>query len=142
MPSIFTILIADKNKNVREFLRREFVADGYDVKLAKDDREMVGLSTEDPAPDLLICDLEIPYADGPDSLEKLQNALPLLPIVVYTLLTEHANHRAVKKAAAFLEKRGNDIDALKDTVTRVLQNYYPSRSLASSNRNNPTALND
>jgi CheY-like chemotaxis protein len=127
MPSMFTILIADKNKNVREFLRREFVADGYDVKLAKDDREMVALSTEDPAPDLLICDLEVPYADGPDSLEKLENALPLLPIVVYTLLTEHANHRAVKKAAAFLEKRGNDIDNLKNTVTKVLQNYYPSR---------------
>jgi CheY-like chemotaxis protein len=142
MPSIFTILIADKNKNVREFLRREFVADGYDVKLAKDDREMVALSTEDPAPDLLICDLEIPYADGPDSLERLEDALPLLPIVVYTLLTEHANHRAVKKAAAFLEKRGNDIDDLKDTVTKVLQNYYPSRCLASSNGNNPTAMND
>jgi len=129
MPSIFTILIADKNKNVREFLRREFVADGYVVKLAKDGRELTGLILENPAPDLLICDLEVPYANGPDSLEKLADARPLLPIVVYSFLTEHANHKAVRKAAAFLEKRGNDIDALKETVAKILEDYYPTRFL-------------
>lgn len=127
MPSIFTILIADRNKNVREYLRREFTADGYAVKLAGDGREMISLVLEDPQPDLLICDLEVPFSNGPDSLEKMEDIRPLLPIVIYTFLTEHANHKAVKKAAAFLEKRGNDIDSLKDTVATVLENYYPSR---------------
>lgn len=127
MPGIFTILIADRNKNVREYLRREFVSDGYSVKLARDGREMISLIEATPPPDLLICDLEIPYLNGPDSLETLEIAKPLLPIIVYTFLTEYSNHKAVKKAAAFLEKRGNDIDALKDAVSKVLANYYPSR---------------
>lgn len=127
MPDTFTILIADRNRNVREYLRREFVSDGYSVKLAKDGREMISLIQEEPPPDLLIYDLEAPYLNGPDSLGALEDTRPLLPIIVYTFLTEHANHKAVKRAAAFLEKRGNDIDALKAAVAKVLGNCYPSR---------------
>ncbi|MDA8406910.1 MAG: response regulator [Deltaproteobacteria bacterium] len=125
MLGMFTILVADKNKNVREFLRREFMAEGYSVKLVKDSPELFRSIFENPAPDLLICDLELPYANGLDSLEKLVEARPHLPIVIYSFLTEFSNHKVVKKAAAFLEKRGNDIDSLKETVAQILQNYYP-----------------
>ena len=124
MLSMFTILIADKNKNVREFLRREFMAEGYSVKLVKDGPELLRSILENPTPDLLICDLELPYANGLDSLEKLVEARPHLQIVIYSFLTELSNHKVVKRAAAFLEKRGNDIDSLKETVARVLGNHY------------------
>lgn len=35
MAKKFTILTADRNRNVREFLKREMIAEGYRVKVAK-----------------------------------------------------------------------------------------------------------
>ena len=36
MKRTFTILVADKNRNVRDFLRRELSAVGYEVTVAED----------------------------------------------------------------------------------------------------------
>jgi CheY-like chemotaxis protein len=127
MKSQFNILIADRNRHVRDFLRREFIADGYSVQLAKDGRELLNLIDERSDTDLLILDLEMPYSGGPEVLERLFDRQPFLPVVIHTLLTEHVGHQAVKRAAAFLEKRGNNIDNLKEVVLSVLRKTYPNR---------------
>ena len=36
------ILIADRNRHVRDFLRRELGAEGYQVEVARDGREVLG----------------------------------------------------------------------------------------------------
>ena len=41
----FTILIADRNRHVREFLRRELMAEDYCVEVAKDGREVLLMIT-------------------------------------------------------------------------------------------------
>ncbi len=127
MKSQFNILIADRNRHVREFLRREFIADGYSVQLAKDGRELLCMIDAENCADLLILDLEMPYSEGPEGLELLFDRKPFLPVVIHTLLTDHAAHQAVKRAAAFLEKRGNNIDSLKEVVSSVLRKTYPDR---------------
>jgi DNA-binding NtrC family response regulator len=124
----FTLLIADRNRNVRDFLRREFTADGYSVKLAKDDRELLKIIETEVSGDLLILDLDMPYFGGPEILEKLQTLKPSLPVVVHTFPTDHSVHEAVKGVAAFLEKKGTNIDHLKSVVRAVLQRCYPKRS--------------
>jgi DNA-binding NtrC family response regulator len=126
MDNQFKLLVADRNRNVRDFLKREFVAAGYSVQLAKDDRELLAVINAGAAPDLLILDLEMPYTAWPDVLAELQNRIPGLPIVVYTLLTDQAANEAIRKAAAFLEKRGNNIENLKTTVEEVLRKWYPN----------------
>jgi len=125
MENQFTLLIADRNRNVRDFLKREFVAAGYSVELAKDDRELLTMINAGAIPDLLILDLEMPYAAGPDVLEEVQNRNPSMPVVVYTLLTDQARNEAIQRAAAFLEKRGNNIEDLKTVVEEVLRKRYP-----------------
>ncbi len=123
----FTLVIADRNRNVREFLRREFSADGYSVRLAKDDRELLGIIESNAPSDLLILDLDMPYFEGPDVLEQLQKIKPSLPVVVHAFPTEYSAHDSVKKAAAFLEKKGTNIDHLKAVVRGVLERCYPER---------------
>jgi len=123
----FTLLIADRNRNVREFLRREFSADGYSVKLAKDDRELLNIIETDAPGDLLILDLDMPYFGGPEVLEQLRILKPSLPVVVHTFPTDHSTHESVKNVAAFLEKKGTNIDHLKAVVRAVLQRCYPKR---------------
>ena len=127
MDDKFTLLIADRNRNVREFLRREFSADGYAVKLAKDDRELMNIIETDASGDLLILDLDMPYFGGPEVLEQIRRLKPSLPVVVHTFPTDHSAHEAVKNVAAFLEKKGTNIDHLKAVVRAVLQRCYPKR---------------
>jgi DNA-binding NtrC family response regulator len=103
------------------------MAEGYAVKLAKDDRELFSLIDEDVRTDLVILDLEMPYTGGPDILKQLVDQNPLLPIVVHTLETDPTAHEASQLAAAFLEKRGNSIDRLKTIVGEVLKKWYPGR---------------
>ena len=121
----FTILIADRNPNIREFLRRELISAGYRVQLAKDGREVLRMTRIDDSPDLLILDLEMPHVNGLEILEQLQDRGPMLPVVIHTFLTEYANHPAVQKAAAFVEKTGNNIDNLKAVIVGALANWYP-----------------
>lgn len=127
MSNQFTLLIADRNRHVRDFLRREFIADGYAVELARDDKELLSIIEADEPPDLLIVDLEMPGSGGPEALETLLTRNPLLPVVIHTFLTEEAAQEVCGRAAAFLEKRGNNIDHLKATVLTVLRRSYPHR---------------
>jgi DNA-binding NtrC family response regulator len=127
MQEPFILLIADRNRHVRDFLRREFMADGYVVELAKNDRELLYLIECELPLDLLIFDLEMPYDGGPELLEQLQENKPLLPVVIHTFLTECAAHEAVLKCAAFIEKSGQSIDLLKQVVEAALRRSYPNR---------------
>jgi len=129
MNKIFTILIADKNRNVREFLKREFSLAGFRIMLAKDGIELIDIVNGDPPPDLLICDLEMPFSDGVETLEQLQVLRPKLPVIIYTFLTEHASHKAISRVAAFLEKTGDDVEKLKKAVTEALKQNYPDRCI-------------
>ena len=64
MSDDFTVLITDRNRHVRNFLRRELTAEGYQVEVAADGRDLLRkISMADPS-DLLILDLEIPYSGG------------------------------------------------------------------------------
>ena len=52
----FTILVADRNPNVRDFLKRELMAEGYRVLQAKDNREVLKRVFSRTPLDLLIFD--------------------------------------------------------------------------------------
>lgn len=56
----FTILISDRNRNVREFLKCEMMTEGYRVRLAKSGREVLELACNDESIDLAILDLDLP----------------------------------------------------------------------------------
>ena len=51
------ILIADRNRHVRDFLRRELHAEGYRIEVARDGREVLNHLQGHEPPDLLILDL-------------------------------------------------------------------------------------
>lgn len=127
MPAGFTILIADRNRHVRNFLRRELLKEGYRVEVATDGRDILRKMNTDGPPDLLILDLELPYVGGLSILKRLTHRYPHLPVIIHTFPTEDANHPVVQSAAAYVEKVGNT-DRLKRIIQRVLREYYPNRS--------------
>ena len=126
MKENFTLLIADRNRNIREFLQRELVTDGFRVLLACDGRQVVKI-IEKEAPDLLIVDFDIPYADELRVFEQLQDAHQLIPVLVHTLPPGDTTNSFIQRAAGVVEKDGNNITNLKDTITQVLRKHYPYR---------------
>jgi CheY-like chemotaxis protein len=111
------ILIADRNRHVREFLRRELLTEGYQVDAARDGREALEMIQGLNPPDLLILDLELPYVTELKVLELLQEKLPSLPVVIHSFLPESESH--LPEAAKFLEKR-EDTNLLKEVVAELL----------------------
>jgi len=118
------ILIADRNRHVRDFLRRELTAEGYRVEVAADGREILHRINGNDPPHLLILDLEIPYLDEPELWDRLKERQPPLPLVIHTLLPQYPTNLTLPLAAAFLEKKG-DMDLLKTVVAEVIDKYYP-----------------
>jgi two-component system, OmpR family, response regulator MprA len=118
------ILVADRNRNVRELLRRELRAEGYAVEVARDGREVWLSIKSDHPPHLLILDLEIPYLE--DLLEKArfrEDGISL-PLIIFSFLPDEGETPSVPNAAAFLEKKA-DMDRLKAVVAEVIGKFYP-----------------
>jgi DNA-binding response OmpR family regulator len=122
----FTIMVADRNRHVREFLKREFTLLGYEVELARDGWEVLAMTKGNKPPELLILDPEIPFPDGPDIVTQLNERQPSLPILIHTFLPESTGNLIFQSAAGLVEKRGN-IEQLKTTVAEILKKWYPHR---------------
>ena len=116
----FTILISDRNRNVREFLKREMMAEGYRVHLAKSGREVLEWAYKKEFIDLVILDLDLPDTSEIAILEKLEDRIPTLPVVIHAFLSDYENPPAVLNAAALVEKEGNSVERLKKVVSEIL----------------------
>ena len=124
--TVFSILVADQNKYIRGFLKRELEAEGYSVALAADHREIFGVLDSAAPPDLLVLDLNIPYTGGLHVLLRLQNRAPSIPVVVHTVFTEYESHPAMDNVESLVEKKG-DPDLLKREIRKALRKHYPDR---------------
>jgi DNA-binding response OmpR family regulator len=120
----YRILIADRNRHVRDLLRRELSAEGYAVDVARDGREVLARLNGDEPPHLLILDLEIPYLDEGEVWVRIQERQPPLPVVIHSFLPEYPTNLTLPIPAAFLEKKG-DTDLLKAMVAEVIRRHYP-----------------
>ncbi|MGA3114919.1 MAG: response regulator [Syntrophobacteraceae bacterium] len=129
MKKIFTILVADKNRHVRDFLRRELSAEGYEVAVAGDGGQILAQLESENGVDLLVFDLETPDADSSKIFEKTQNRRPPLPVVIHTFLTEESERDfSLNKGEIYIEKSGN-IEYLKTAIADMLNRFYPERSI-------------
>lgn len=117
-----TILIADRNPHVREFLRRELSAADYHVRLAENGKDLLSLIYEDINIRLVILDPDFPDTDRQGLLDKLQNRLPLLPVILHTYASDcdGLNLAEMFSLAVIIEKSGDSVEQLKKAVFDIL----------------------
>lgn len=120
-----TILIADRNPHVREFLKREMTAAGYRILLADKGQDVVRRVYQHEPVDLLILDPDLPDVEESAVLRKIRNRVPALPVVVHTYVSDYETHKDLVDAAAFVEKRGSSIENLRAVVSDILGKCYP-----------------
>ncbi|MGA2027171.1 MAG: response regulator [Syntrophobacteraceae bacterium] len=129
MEKIFTILVADRNRNVSDFLRRELSAEGYEVAVAGDGGRILEEIERENGVDLLVLDLEMPDIDSSKIFEKIHKRGLPLPVVIHTFLTEESERDfSLNKGEIYIEKSGN-IDLLKTAIADMLKRFYPDQPL-------------
>ena len=121
----FKILIADRNPHVREFLKREMTADGYQVRLAENGQQLLKWVFDKKPFDLLIVDPDLPDTDIESLFSKLRDRIPFLRMVIHTFLSDYIDHPDVFHEIRYVEKQGNSIDHLKKAVLEILHKPDP-----------------
>jgi DNA-binding NtrC family response regulator len=122
-----TILITERNPHVREFLKREIAAEGYDVRLAENGREMLKCVYRKEPIDLLILDPDLPDPDVSYILMELQDRVPRIPVIFHTFPPDFTQYSSIMQDAVFVEKKGNSILELKQMVEALLKSGKSDR---------------
>jgi len=116
----YNLLIADRNPHIRNFLKREMQADGYNVQLAKNGREVLSLIYSPMPIDLLIIDLDLPGANELNLLKCLEDRIPVLPVVVHSYVSDYREFSSNFRAATIVPKQGSSSETLKDVIRDLL----------------------
>jgi DNA-binding NtrC family response regulator len=127
------ILIADRNRNVRDFLRREFEAEGFVVSTAKNGEELIIMAHKTDGPDLVIMDLDLPVLDGITVIKSFEERAPALPVIVHSNAGGAEGLAAFKCVVAFIEK-GENLELLKRTAALVIERKFSPAAPAARDR--------
>jgi DNA-binding NtrC family response regulator len=127
MQKEFNLLIVDRNPHIRNFLKREFQSEGYNIQLAKNGRELVGILYSSQPIDLVIIDPDIPDVSQLNLFKSLENRVPTLPFVIHSDLFDYLESTSHISEATFVPKRGSSSETLKDVVWNLLKESYPKK---------------
>ncbi len=126
--STIQILIAERNQNVREFLRREFLKEGYRVQVAKDGFDLCNFLRAEDKTQLVVLDADLPFMDGfviNELSEKHNNGVP---IILHFINNGQADHPVFQLASDIVEKGGNPkrlITAVRETLIKHYPDHFP-----------------
>ena len=127
MQKEFNLLIVDRNPHIRNFLKREFQSEGYNIQLAKSGRELMDLIYSSAPIDLVIIDPDIPDVSQPKLIKSLEDRVPTLPFVIHSDLFVYLESTSHISKAMFVPKRGSSSEILKYVVWNLLKESYPKK---------------
>jgi CheY-like chemotaxis protein len=115
------VLVVEDADGLRELFRRLLQGQGYTVLVASNADEALRLFEEHPSIDLLLTDVVMPGASGPELTRQLVERRPALKVVYMSGYTEEAivEHGVPKPGVAFLHKPFTS-DALVRKLREVL----------------------
>ena len=115
------LLIADRNPHVREFLKREMMAEGYRIRLVKSGQELIDdVHNSGTRLDMVILDPDLPDANDLTLVHQIHQIVPGLPIVIHSLQTDVIHQLDAVYPVIFVEKKGSSVDHLKQAVKDLL----------------------
>jgi CheY-like chemotaxis protein len=133
-----TVLIVEDEAGLRELAKRLLQRQGYTVLAAGDANEALRLFEENPSIDVLLTDVVMPGASGPELTRQLIKQRPALRVIYMSGYTEEAivHHGVIKPGIAFINKPFTS-EALGEKIREVLEgqaSVHPSADLDTTNR--------
>jgi two-component system chemotaxis response regulator CheY len=95
-----TILIVDDSVSVRQQVSKTLCSAGYDVLEASNGREGIEVVRSGAAIALVICDLNMPVANGLEFVEGIKNGASAPPVPVVMLTTDASPERIAQAKRA------------------------------------------
>ena len=101
-----TVLVVEDAKALRELAKKLLERQGYTVLIAANADDAFRLFEEQPSIDVLLTDVVMPGASGPELTRRLVGQRPALKVIYMSGYTEEAivQHGVVKPGIAFLHK--------------------------------------
>ena len=121
MQKKINLLVVDRNPHIRNFLKREFQSEGYNVKLAKNGKELMDLIYSSEPIDLVIIDPDIPDMTLSNLFKSLEDRVPPLPFVIHSDLYDYLESTSHISKATFVLKQGSSSETLKDVILNILK---------------------
>ena len=120
-----TILVVDDDESMRELLRLHLAAAGYEVHTASD-AIAAGYHVLRSAPDLIICDIEMPHMDGFEFIAALKadTTLPRIPVIFLTSYDEGGDRGRQVGAVGYLTK-----PVRADKLLQMVAKHVPGGAL-------------
>jgi CheY-like chemotaxis protein len=117
-----TVLLVEDEEGLRELSKRLLLRHGYTVLVAAEAGEALRLFAEHPSIDVLLTDVVMPGASGPELTRQLMEQRPALRVIYMSGYTEEAiaQHGVIKPGIAFLNKPFTS-DALGEKIREVLE---------------------
>jgi two-component system cell cycle sensor histidine kinase/response regulator CckA len=117
-----TILVVEDEDGLRELAKRLLTRQGYTVLVAAHADEALGLFEANPSIDVLLTDVVMPGASGPELTKRLIERRPGLKVVYMSGYTEDAivHHGVLKAGIAFLNKPFTS-ETLGNKIREVLE---------------------
>ena len=115
------IVLIEDDRSMRELVALHLRNAGYEV-VAAEDAVDGGRAILDARPDLILCDVELPYLDGYEFVAALKNDEQTrhIPVVFLTVREDVDGQAARLGAAAFLRK-----PLIADRLLEVVSRYTP-----------------
>ncbi len=128
MKGEFSILVTDRNGRVREFLQRELCEEGYRVRTVRDGRELLRMLEEETRFDLLVLDVEIPYADGSAILDQIRRKRSDLAVIIHIHALDSPGAIQEGTPSVAVVEKSPDTAGLKKTIRQMLECLHPRSS--------------
>ena len=126
MPAKARVLIADDDAGIRELLRDQLEAAGFETKVARDGHQALDRIWSF-RPDAMVLDLSMPGLDGFGVLQSLQDQAIRLPVLVLTARHDASDVRKAVSLGArdYLAKPFTEAQ-LKARIARLLRAPIPA----------------
>lgn len=117
-----SIMVIDDDQSMRELVRLHLSNAGYEVRMAED-AVVGGRMVLERAPDLIICDVDMPYMSGYDFVAALRTDATKagIPVIFLTVTEDVADQARKLGAVAYLMK-----PVMADRLLEVVRLFVPS----------------
>lgn len=118
------IMLTDKNRHVRNYIKRELIAEGYSVIKAMDCLQVRRYLAYGLKVDLLILDPELQCNSFAALLREIQDHAPHLPVIIHGF-DEYQTNMENDCQIHFVEKQAGSIEQLKRIIREILISCTP-----------------
>lgn len=125
------ILVIDDDQSIRKTLSSYLKKLNYEVYSAENGIQGIEIAKSE-LPDLVITDIKMPEADGFEVLKKVKEIDPHIHVIMITAFDDmHSTVKAMQQGAYDYIEKPLEIDKLKITINRALENKRMSEKLSS-----------